>query len=62
MGLGKTLTMIALIATDMDVEKELDSRLEDIETDKEDTTATLVIIPPPSMFSSCKSVTNLLTY
>ena len=50
MGLGKTLTMIALVAADMDAEKEMAAYIEDVEADQQDIAATLVIIPPPSLF------------
>ncbi|KAI1131059.1 SNF2 family N-terminal domain-containing protein [Nemania abortiva] len=47
MGFGKTLTMIALVATDIEADKKADVCMEDLQSDKPDTTATLVIIPPP---------------
>ncbi|KAF0315663.1 WD domain-containing protein [Colletotrichum asianum] len=47
MGLGKTLTMISLVATDMDSEKELSIHNENDPAEKQDVSATLVIIPPP---------------
>ncbi|KAI1074222.1 SNF2 family N-terminal domain-containing protein [Whalleya microplaca] len=47
MGLGKTLTMIALVATDLEATEPLTADMEDSETGKQDITATLVIIPPP---------------
>jgi SNF2 family DNA or RNA helicase len=43
MGLGKTLTMIALVATDLQQEFALKESAGDIESNK----ATLVIVPPP---------------
>jgi SNF2 family DNA or RNA helicase len=51
MGFGKTLTMISLIATDVDAEKNTNTHIEDVESDtgKQDVPTTLVIIPPPSM-------------
>jgi hypothetical protein len=52
MGLGKTLTMIALVATDIDTEKTEVTAPEEVDTDSKDVAATLVIIPPPSRFSS----------
>ncbi|RFU25502.1 hypothetical protein B7463_g10832, partial [Scytalidium lignicola] len=50
MGLGKTLTMIALVATDLDTDREAPSR-ESIGHDKRYTSATLVIVPPPLLGS-----------
>lgn len=52
MGLGKTLTMIALIATDLKDENEgglRDSHYMTVDQDyhKPQVSATLVIIPPP---------------
>lgn len=48
MGLGKTLTMIALVAADIDAEKDMATYIEHGEADRQDIAATLVIIPPPS--------------
>ncbi|KAI8626352.1 hypothetical protein F5Y19DRAFT_447177 [Xylariaceae sp. FL1651] len=47
MGFGKTLTMIALVATDIEAGKMADTCIEDLETSKPDIPVTLVIIPPP---------------
>jgi SNF2 family DNA or RNA helicase len=47
MGFGKTLAMIALIATDAEAVRMTDICMEDSEAGKPDITATLVIIPPP---------------
>ena len=47
MGLGKTLTMIALAATDLDSDKDSGMHLYMDEDDKPHVSATLVIIPPP---------------
>jgi SWI/SNF-related matrix-associated actin-dependent regulator of chromatin subfamily A3 len=43
MGLGKTLTMIALVALD----SENNQTFEDSEDEKYHTSATLVVVPPP---------------
>ena len=50
MGLGKTLTMIALVATDLNATKENITHAENEEGGKRDVSATLVIIPPPRSF------------
>ncbi|EWZ94181.1 hypothetical protein FOWG_04548 [Fusarium oxysporum f. sp. lycopersici MN25] len=47
MGLGKTLTMISLVAMDMELGKEMYAPFDDMPTDKPDIGATLVIVPPP---------------
>lgn len=52
MGLGKTLTMISLIAMDMEVERDLHPFGEELQTVKQHVRATLVIIPPPSKLRS----------
>jgi SNF2 family DNA or RNA helicase len=49
MGLGKTLTMIALAATDLDRDTNTKDRMEVEIEDKHDVPATLIIIPPPCM-------------
>ncbi|KAH7324988.1 SNF2 family N-terminal domain-containing protein [Stachybotrys elegans] len=46
MGLGKTLTMISLVTTDMEREEPLPSSL-DMEIEKVQIMATLIIVPPP---------------
>lgn len=51
MGLGKTLTMIALIATDLDGSMSTEGDMQIDKWQKHDTPATLVIIPPPRMSS-----------
>lgn len=48
MGLGKTLTMISLVAMDMEPGREMCAPIDDIPTDKHAVAATLVIVPPPS--------------
>lgn len=48
MGLGKTLTMISLIATDLESGRDLNMHEDDAPTSKQDVGATLVIIPPLS--------------
>ncbi|CAG1982698.1 unnamed protein product, partial [Fusarium graminearum] len=47
MGLGKTLTMISLVAMDMEPGREMCAPIDDIPTDKHAVAATLVIVPPP---------------
>ncbi|KAI1388866.1 SNF2 family N-terminal domain-containing protein [Hypoxylon trugodes] len=47
MGLGKTLTMISLVATDIDSKEDIGIYQEDTETGKQGVAATLVVIPPP---------------
>ncbi|KAI0114319.1 SNF2 family N-terminal domain-containing protein [Nemania sp. FL0031] len=47
MGFGKTLTMISLVATDRDTVEMAGICMDDLETRKPETAATLVIIPPP---------------
>jgi SNF2 family DNA or RNA helicase len=47
MGLGKTLTMIALAATNLDSDKDSGMHMYMDEDDKPYVLATLVIIPPP---------------
>ncbi|KAJ8128622.1 hypothetical protein O1611_g5012 [Lasiodiplodia mahajangana] len=47
MGFGKTLTMISLVATDIEATEMADICIDDAETRKPETAATLVIIPPP---------------
>ncbi|KAK3940959.1 SNF2 family N-terminal domain-containing protein [Diplogelasinospora grovesii] len=52
MGLGKTLTMIALAATDLDGYRELDTYMNADDQDKPHVSAvsaTLIIVPPPLM-------------
>jgi len=46
MGLGKTLTMIALVASDLDVSAEAMG----IEDNEDLTSATLVVVPPPRVY------------
>ena len=46
MGLGKTLTMIALVATDLQGKFALEESACDIETNK----TTLVVVPPPCAY------------
>lgn len=50
MGLGKTLTMIALAATDLDTDMNGEADMEVDEEDKTHVLATLIIIPPPRRF------------
>ena len=50
MGLGKTLTMIALAATDPGNDNDTRMYMDIDEDDKRYVPATLVIIPPPRMF------------
>jgi hypothetical protein len=47
MGLGKTLTMIALAATDLASDKDTRIHMDMDEDDKPYVSATLIIIPPP---------------
>jgi hypothetical protein len=47
MGLGKTLTMISLVATDLDRNSSEDVTLDTDEETKPRVSATLIIIPPP---------------
>jgi len=47
MGLGKTLTMITLAATDLDSDKDTRMHMDMDEDGKPHVSATLVIIPPP---------------
>ncbi|RFU25005.1 hypothetical protein B7463_g11336, partial [Scytalidium lignicola] len=47
MGLGKTLTMIALAATDLDSDEDARIHMGTDEDDRHDVSATLIIIPPP---------------
>jgi hypothetical protein len=52
MGLGKTLTMIALAATDLELESSFiteEDMLNDPDNVKQSSSATLIIVPP-----SCK--------
>lgn len=61
MGLGKTLTMIALAASDL--ESSLDTAKGSTEREVEDKpciAATLVVIPPPRKPQVCKSATRYL--
>jgi len=53
MGLGKTLTMIALVATDLNAAKEKFTQIDVEEVDKRNVSATLVVIPPPRLFFQC---------
>ena len=48
MGFGKTLTMIALAATDLELGKAAEPCV--AESDKPQVSATLIIIPPPCEF------------
>jgi hypothetical protein len=50
MGLGKTLTMIALAATDIGSDNDAKMYMDIDEDDNRYVSATLVIIPPPRMF------------
>lgn len=47
MGLGKTLTMIALAATDLEIEHHDDFSRVDVAADEGHNGATLIIVPPP---------------
>lgn len=49
MGLGKTLTMIALVATDLDTNIGVVTPEDSMDHDKFYSSATLVIVPPPRM-------------
>lgn len=51
MGLGKTLAMIALVATDLDTDKGVATPKDTIDHDKCYTSATLVVMPPPLLGS-----------
>jgi len=50
MGLGKTLTMISLVATDLNATGEKITHVDNEESGRRDVSATLVIIPPPRSF------------
>ena len=54
MGLGKTLTMIALAATDHPMGSAEDEMVEEGDTDKQKhpVSATLIIVPPQRMYQS----------
>lgn len=56
MGLGKTLSMIALIASDIHLDYTDLSSLSGTDTE-ESSGRTLVIVPPPCRFSNHKAVT-----
>jgi SWI/SNF-related matrix-associated actin-dependent regulator of chromatin subfamily A3 len=58
MGLGKTLTMIALVAMDVEAEKDEDTDLDDMDRECRDVEATLVIIPPPRKHICSKSLSD----
>jgi SNF2 family DNA or RNA helicase len=47
MGLGKTLTMVALIATDLDTDRDSGITDDGGDHDKSYASATLIIVPPP---------------
>lgn len=47
MGLGKTLTMIALTATDLETGQHEDLSRADIPVEERHNGATLIIVPPP---------------
>lgn len=51
MGLGKTLTMIALVAATVREYNEKDFRLQGTPDDDENHNPTLIVVPPPCMFS-----------
>lgn len=51
MGLGKTLTMIALVATDLDNSTERHDRVSGHHQDIPGVETTLIIIPPPRMLN-----------
>ena len=53
MGLGKTLTMIALVATDLDRDNVAGIAIEMDENSKPDVSATLIIVPPPCKLHHC---------
>lgn len=53
MGLGKTLTMISLAATDLDSDMNNGVHM-DIDDEQDNTVpTTLVIVPPPRKFNKC---------
>jgi SNF2 family DNA or RNA helicase len=51
MGLGKTLTMIALVAATVRGQHAEDFRLQGSPVDVENKNPTLIVVPPPCMFS-----------
>lgn len=51
MGLGKTLTMIALVAATARGHSPKDFRLQGIPDDVGNNNPTLIVVPPPCMFS-----------
>lgn len=53
MGLGKTLTMIALAASDIDMAKPHPDGFYDHEVGKNYVDATLIIVPPPREYTQC---------
>lgn len=52
MGLGKTLTMIALAATDQDRNIDVNSQGDEGDDDRHKVAATLIVVPPPRMSSN----------
>jgi hypothetical protein len=63
MGLGKTLTMIALVATDLDRSSTDTTAVESDEETRPLVSATLIVIPPPrkepSIRLTCKQFSIL---
>ena len=47
MGLGKTLTMIVLVVTNLDGDNVVGIQMDINENSKLDVAATLVVVPPP---------------
>ena len=53
MGLGKTLSMIALVATDLDRDNVAGIAIDMDENSKPGVSATLIIVPPPCKLHHC---------
>lgn len=60
MGLGKTLTMISLIAADQGVNTSATSGTQHAESDIHQPGATLIVVPPPRECSLGKRITKSL--
>ena len=60
MGLGKTLSMISLIASDIDLDHTDPSSLSGADTE-ESSGRTLVIVPPPCKLATAKNSDDILT-
>lgn len=62
MGLGKTLTMIALIATDLQGYRTGEFAFEQSAYDVETNKTTLVVVPPPCVYSVALILAASLTF